>query len=729
MPEGTSVVPIFHTCTFLSSLTLSTSTSTSSSSDQGEKNEDLCGMYLAPSTIPGAGMGVFAGHRDIPKGEHLLTNDGDLVVPVYEMTRNVGHTKYSFLWEEYTWKASSYGGMNEEVDNVAHVKACSTGLGAAINCILPLVNVVDDYDNRKVGLSGIQIRVDTDTDTDTVKNNSSNIKNNNTDALFASLSSPGAGAFSPFHNRRWKAKRYIPAGMELYGNYGEGYFKSRSSYNKVPLRKNYRAVDKLLKKYQEITGSSSSSSSSSTMPPEQRKDLLIYLQSLSAIWKDSRNMHAIPQTDPKGDHEVVDWLLRQSGGSGMIHYNSSIRDLDWLHEHGRCMDNIRDGISRIPHAGRGAFARRNIPRGSVVAPAPLIQIPDRTVFTIYGAKSKATQEEGEIEIEIEIVSDHDKPIHHQLLLNYCFGHGESSLLLCPYGLMTSHINHDATNPNTKIVWAADDHMTHPEWRKQPIKRWGTKEKAGLSFDFVALRDIEKDEEITIDYGSEWEEAWQSHLQAYYGSEETSEASRPARTKQQLTKHHVPAFELNELVDLKLQTVGEGDYENQGLRLFCHRPYLEWHGANIDILDDGGETFVVRFPGTKNHTKTIKRIDYVDWDNFEVYPCRIRKRYSIDDDDDRGGIKEGNSDSYRYLVEIFERSDEIQPLQASDAEEIDKRETTTQDFVWAVLFDVPGDAFYFEDQKNGRHHHQQWSFRHEMRIPDEIFPDVWRNRKD
>ena len=47
----------------------------------------------------------------------------------------------------------------------------------------------------------------------------------------------------------------------------------------------------------------------------------------------------------------------------MVHYNSSIRDLEWLQKHGRCMDNIRDGVSQIPHAGRGAFARRFISKG------------------------------------------------------------------------------------------------------------------------------------------------------------------------------------------------------------------------------------------------------------------------------------------------------------------------------------------------------------------------------
>jgi hypothetical protein len=681
------------------SFSSSSSSSSNLSSDGGdERDGDLCGMYLAPSTIPGAGLGVFAGHFDIAVGENLLTDDGDLVVPIYEMTKHVGHEENNLLWWEYTWQAISFDGMFEEVEDVNDVKACSTGLGAAINCILPLVNIVDDYDEREVGLSGIALNSD--------KNDNSTAT---TKLVSPSLSSPGVGAFTPYHNRRWKAKQEIPAGMELYGNYGQGYFTSRTSYDTVPLKKNYKQVDNLLKQFQTIT------SDSSRITEQQKTDLLVYLQSLSEIWDDSRNMHAIPQTDPPGDAGVVDWLLRQTGGSGMIHYNSSIRDLDWLQEHGRCMDNIRDGISRIPHAGRGAFARRAIPEGSVVAPAPLIQVPDRGVLTIYD-KKRAIPKESNNKEAYEFVADHDKPIHHQLLLNYCFGHNESSLLLCPYGLMTSHINHDATNPNTKIVWANDNQMDHPEWRAKSIEEWGTWSKAGLSFNFLALRNIAQDEEITIDYGSEWEKAWQKHVDTYYKDDQTSgksvNDSTAGTNREAIEKYHVPAFELNKLVDLKLQTMEEGDYESQGLRLFCRKPYLDWSGAAAAAAD--GVTVIVwsRMMANKNKSVSLK----LDWGDNKVYPCRIRNRYRVGASRDLGDTDD--SHEYRYFAEVFERLDD----------EVDQTLRYSKDVVWAALFDVPRDAFYFEDQKNHRHHHQMWSFRHDMRIPDDIFPDVWRNSK-
>ena len=64
---------------------------------------DRCGVYYAPSTIPGAGYGIFAG-RDFHESEWVLP--GDLVVPLVEMGWNNGHSNdYHHLWEEYQWSS------------------------------------------------------------------------------------------------------------------------------------------------------------------------------------------------------------------------------------------------------------------------------------------------------------------------------------------------------------------------------------------------------------------------------------------------------------------------------------------------------------------------------------------------------------------------------------------------------------------------------------------------
>ena len=51
------------------------------------------------------------------------------------------------------------------------------------------------------------------------------------------------------------------------------------------------------------------------------------------------------------------------------------------------MDNIQVGASTIVNAGRGAFASRSITKDSLVAPVPLLQIPDKSILDIYPLKS------------------------------------------------------------------------------------------------------------------------------------------------------------------------------------------------------------------------------------------------------------------------------------------------------------------------------------------------------
>ncbi|KAL3904333.1 MAG: hypothetical protein SGILL_010111 [Bacillariaceae sp.] len=589
--------------------------------DNDKNDTNKCGIYLAPSTIPGAGMGMFAGHYDFAQGDYLA--DGDLVIPAYELKFHVGHNQFDFLWEEYTWKAASFFGMKEEIREVKNVKACSPGFGAAVNCILPMVNVKDDFEGRAVSMSGVN-----------------------------ASTSPGAGAFTIYHNRRWKAKRHIPAGMELYGNYGSGYFRTRPDYGPIPLLADYKTADELLKLYRLIVKNKDpiDIDSNNNTTHNWKTDLLNILTGMQDIWDDSRAMHAIPKVT---DMATIEWLLAPGRGSGYQHYNTSIRSVEWLEEHGRCMDKIKDGVSTIPHAGRGAFASRFIATGDLVAPAPLIHIPDRDIFTIYAEKTKTVKKSNGTIVR-KSVANHDKPLHYQLLLNYCFGHGDSSLLLCPYGLLTSNINHDGHDPNTRIQWSAKSQMAHPEWLDQPIDEWGKKEKAGLSFDFVALRDIQPGDEITVDYGDDWATAWNEHTQQF---------SRSSSKR----KPYTPGFELNEMVDLVLPTINEEGFN--GVNLFCHRDHLRLAGMSDFVSSETSET---------------------DWLEKPVHPCRILLRT-------RNG-KDGHS----YTAEI----------------------TDTK----VIVFDLPRDAFYFADKIYERPHHRYFSFRHEMRIPEDMFPKIWRNQK-
>jgi hypothetical protein len=99
----------------------------------------------------------------------------------------------------------------------------------------------------------------------------------------------------------------------------------------------------------------------------------------------------------------------------------------------------------------------------------------------------------------------------QVLTNYCFGHTNSSLLLCPYGNGVNYINHNQTQANVRFRWAEGFGVMHNE----TLINEGTLEDMSvtpqLAFDYIALRDIQEGEELFLDYGDSFEAAWQRHV--------------------------------------------------------------------------------------------------------------------------------------------------------------------------------------------------------------------------
>jgi hypothetical protein len=54
-----------------------------------------CGLYLAPSSIPGAGLGMYSGSKPYIVDE--LVSDSDLMIPAWDFDYHNGLDEYSFL--------------------------------------------------------------------------------------------------------------------------------------------------------------------------------------------------------------------------------------------------------------------------------------------------------------------------------------------------------------------------------------------------------------------------------------------------------------------------------------------------------------------------------------------------------------------------------------------------------------------------------------------------------
>ena len=625
-------------------------------SEEPDKNgEDECRVYLAPTTIPNAGMGIFAG-RNFEPGDTILYED--VAVPVDDMpfhtgSRYKGEIDAHFIWKDYTWDTTIAEGIDFDYEGVTNipegvletVELASFGLGAMPNCKFALVNL------HSTVLLG--------------------------DTAALDRSSPGNGAFTPYHARKGLAAEPIVAGAELFENYGFDYFDQRDTLSHVPQEGDFQLADTISKKLQKIRDQLSGKDRS-------HQSLMLDLYDVvKNAWSNSRVTNALPTVQEiMSDPGNLDLLLEQ--GPANFDKRHAIRDVEWLKKNGQCMDGIRSGISKIPDAGRGAFATRRFQKGSRIAPVPLIHIVDKSVFDMY-TPVQSTHEEYEYDAEYDEEFYYPRqrnmtigPVHKALLLNYCFGHPNSTMLLSLYGSITSLINHGSGEAaNARMVWA-HEWMSHPQWLNMTPQELSKIHFAGLGWDLIALRDIQPDEEILIDYGSDWEHAWQEHKHKWKDNIELYTGTSVL---------YVRASELNEDIEKILTRAVENNidysYMGHGVSLYCYN--------NRDVAEDDEDAI--------HDPTTIQTF-------VAQQECRPVAKHT--------SILTGKTVFTVEIVQFFE------------VDEPNGHGTLWEREVSEVRFGVPASNFHFEDLPFNAAHRMPWSFRHEIRIPDDLFPEAWAN---
>lgn len=183
---------------------------------------------------------------------------------------------------------------------------------------------------------------------------------------------------------------------------------------------------------------------------------------------------------------------------------------------------MRKGESRVEPlyiclSNDGSLANFAQPEGEVIVPAPtMAQVTDRRALDMY----QLEYTNGTLRAKGQY------PTSKQLLINYCFGHTASPMLLCP-STNANLLNHCSSRLQEKVGhcdpskgvnaivrWAVEFDPATREWLAQDLSTLDTRIKngqRGLSLEIVALRSIEQDEEIFIDYGEAWEQAWKQHI--------------------------------------------------------------------------------------------------------------------------------------------------------------------------------------------------------------------------
>mmetsp|Transcript_30698 Transcript_30698/g.61309 ORF Transcript_30698/g.61309 Transcript_30698/m.61309 type:complete len:622 (+) Transcript_30698:97-1962(+) len=574
-----------------------------------------CRLFLAESTIPNAGLGIFTG-IDLEAGDAVA--EPDIVVPLADFEwHSLPDMDFDFLWYDYSWQAGEVGMDFDVVDGTALV----IGTGCMPNCNFALINAHEgqpDYDH-----AGLHRNRDV-----------------------------GVGGFTGYYNQKMIAERHIPTGGEIFVTYGEHWFITREdTMAHVPFEGSYKRVDMFLKKIQRLFAKYETDTD-----PDFMKD---FWEVITSVSYESKFSNALPLS-------FEDMKSALSIGSAETRLPYSVRSLEWLNEHGRCMDNIRPGNSTIKQAGRGAFASRFIPKGGIVAPGPLLHLQNRTSIYMY----EMNPENGE--------RDTSQFIGMQLIVNYCFGHSESSLLLCPYTSPSAYINHNSHSPNARIFWANDDtHNHNPDWLDEDVEFLKKKNYIGLSVNFIALRDIQPGEEVFIDYGPEWEAAWNKHVDEW----------KPP----QGSENYMPAAEIAKDTSAPLRTVHEQKHMPypENILFYCHYGYMP--GL------EGGEW---------------------EWDDTFIqenrYPCKITRRKIFPN--------EIGQEGYLYDAMMLTQ------------DEMDHETGVFVGYIIPsgekhVLKNIPRGAIEVKDKFYSKDEYaMENSFRHEMMFPDDIFPATWKNIK-
>jgi hypothetical protein len=336
---------------------------------------------------------------------------------------------------------------------------------------------------------------------------------------------PGSGAFTPYHSSKTTAVTDIPAGSELFASYGD-YWIPLIPGAQITNDDTMDRADIFLRQefgpWMQTHGNAMSEALKQGMWELASKNFPVYSKEYTVLPKVpwSKVEEALAELPPT--ESIVRKFIRQQ----------SIRTPEWLNEKGRCQDHIKPGRSTIEQAGRGAFAFRRLPKGAIVGYAPLVHIG------YYGKEI------------LNIDYDGGERQQYDLIMNYSFGHANSTVLLTPYGGMVNYINHSKERANVKVRWPLQDMVAHKmDWltKDVPFLR-DTYDKIGLSFEYMALRDIEEGEEIFMDYGSDWEEAWNEHVKNWTppeGAEEymhTSEFTQEPyyRTEKELESNPYPS---------------------------------------------------------------------------------------------------------------------------------------------------------------------------------------------
>ena len=460
----------------------------------------------------------------------------------------------------------------------------------------------------------------------------------------------------------------MAGGSELFLNYGHcNRAKKNPAWAKtIPMKNDYLdAVSEFVRIWDSLEGDYADKEKIQRIISHYRSDI-----------SNPIIQNLLPETTAQFLH-VIDGLNRWNK-TELIHRLASMigstpRTPEWIQDNGICVENLIPGPSLIQDAGRGAFAQFDIKQGQIVVPVPTLQIINRNVLMMADPETLETST-------------------MQLLLNYCFGHSQSSLLLCPLtnAILINHCSTRYPNgvcphgPNAKVQWASSWDKTNGEWLKMSFDDLRSQESRGLSMEIVAIRDISVGDEVFIDYGREWEAAWEQHVRNW----KVPERPRRFMTAAEANANSKEALKEFLTHDLRKST----DHPN--LYSACFFSY-----SSMQYV----------------HITTEKHKDW--WMNLS--DDEILETYASDGRKLLRDYKSHKDDSHWRCHVIYPDGEDSYTV----------RIVMRRSHVPVFFVNYPRESIHFFHEKHGSDQHLTSAFRHHIEIPDEMFPHEWRNRRN
>lgn len=612
-----------------------------------ESEEEQCGVYIAESSTDHV-LGSFAG-KSFQRDE--LIGSSDAIIQAFDLryhNRNADED-HAVMLENFLstcWSADSNGGGYEAEEVISAVGGpcfCSAGHVGMINAVI------------------YQPATLLKTDTDLLSSG------------YDETTSPGRGAFTLHHNLTLIAVDKITAGSEIFLDFGAEYsgYEDVTKANVDDYRKMDEAIEKMLEffnKHAENIGEKAANEVYQFM----KNDVL----DLTAEARAPAARSLLPQTY-HGLQEIID-----KGGSALVTYPSVVKDIDWLKNNAYCQDNLVVGVSKIEHAGRGAFTKRDMKKGEVVAPMPLVALNNgREVLEIEEYLNEAGEEVDSDDSSDDLDEDGvTKKVKTQQMLNYMLEHPQSSVLFFPAGPLVPYINHGGKEANVKMIWSTKPWSHIKATQSVQVEALSGVGAVDMILELVATRPIKKGEEILLDYGESWAKAWKKHTEEWNNNknENTLKSATVLNEKYHSTNKAEP-----------FPPSDDSDIGNENVALQCLLLY-DLDKVERRRNEDGTRTKVypwIPHPANANRLKTDLAIRSINREG-----CKILERSG----DDTSG--------YRYVV---------QPESNKDI----------------LVKNVPQFAIRFVDLPYKSPNHDETAFRHPISFPDAIFPALWKDLPD